>query len=339
MVIVLVLGLLIVAVTIASTFALDSSRLEQFQRAAYSREANYQVARSAFELGLTLLRVDESDVDSAEDIWAAGPQEMNWEGRQLRLEVEDEERRFPINALVTPFTGEGVPPPPSDEQQALSKALVRFLDKQGVSGQSAAPALVDWIDADNIPVVGGSEVSNDMAVPVKNAPLDSLSELLFIRGWTAPLGAPPKPLLGGLTSTLPMGDKVEIDDGSSAQGTQTSVNGSQWSDWLSLHSEGKININTAPREILLSLDEQMTDALVEEIVRKRQEGALSGEDDLREIAAIDEDLLFRLGRLIRYNSQYFRVRIDVSSPPGPIRVQAVIQRDDKNAKVVRWEVY
>ena len=79
--------------------------------------------------------------------------------------------------------------------------------------------------------------------------------------------------------------------------------------------------------------------LVEEIVRKRQEGALSGEDDLREIAAIDEDLLFRLGRLIRYNSQYFRVRIDVSSPPGPIRVQAVIQRDDKNAKVVRWEVY
>ena len=339
MVIVLVLGLLIVAVTIASTFALDSTQLEQFQRAAYSREANYLVARSAFELGLTLLRVDESDVDSAEDIWAAGPQEMTWEGRDLRLEVEDEERKFPINALVTAYDGDGAPPAPSDEQQALNAALIRFLDKQGVQGQSAGPALVDWIDSDNLPVVGGSEVSNDPTVPVKNAPLDSFSELLYIRGWTPPLGAPPKPLLGGLSSAFAVEEEPEIDDGSTAANAQTAVNGSQWSDWLSLHSQGKININTAPREILLCLDEQMTDALVEEIVRKRQEGALSGEDDLREIAAIDEDLLFRMGRLIRYNSQYFRVRIDVSAPPGPVHIQAVIQREDKDAKVVRWEVY
>lgn len=339
MVIILVLGLLIVAVTIASTFALDASQLEQFQRVSYSREANYQVARSAFELGLTLLRVDESDVDSAEDIWAAGPQEMTWEGRQLRLEVEDEERRFPVNALVTPFTGDGAPPPPSEEQQALTDALIRFLDKQGVQGQSAAPALIDWIDADGIPVVGGSEISNDPTIPVKNTALDSLSELVYVRGWTAPMGPKPEPLLGGLAAAMPIDEEPEVEDGSISQDSQKSSHGAQWSDWLSLHSEGKINVNTAPREILLCLDDQMTDALVEEIVRKRQEGALSGEDDLREIAAIDEDLLFRLGRLIRYNSQYFRVRIVVSSPPGPVRIQAVIAREKKDVKVVRWEVY
>lgn len=342
MVVILVLGLLIVAVTLVSTFALNSGQIEQFQRVAYSREANYQVARSAFELGLALLRVDEPDVDGPEDLWATGPTEMTWEGRDLRLEVEDEERKFPINALVPAALPEGAVFEPSEEQDALAKALVRFLDKQGVDGRTAAPAVVDFMDPDKVPIAGGSEVSNDPAVAVKNARLDSLYELQYVRGWTNPTGPRPLPLLGGLADS-PQEPKLEGADADalndSAENSGKGANTSSWSDWMSLHSEGKININTAPREILLCLDDQMTDSLVEEIIKKRGEGSLSGEEDLRQIATIDEDLLFRLGRLIRYNSQYFRVRIVVSSPPGPIRVEAVVFRDRKNPKVVRWEVY
>lgn len=357
MVVILVLGLLIVGVTLASTFALDSSQIEQFQRMAYSREANYQVARSAFELGLTLLRVDEADVDGPEDLWATGPQEMTWEGKLLRLEVEDEERRFPVNALVPAALPPGGVFKPSEEQDALAKAFARFLDKQGLDGRSAAPALIDWMDPDETPISGGTETSIDPRIPVKNARLDSFSELAYVRGWMQPTTPRPLPLLGGLGRE----DKVSSQDNlkgsdqetfestntseGSTQNTQKSQkdkkdnNLSQWSDWLSLYSEGKININTAPKEILLSLDEQMTPALVEEIVHAREEGSLAGEEDLRKIATIDEDLLFRLGRVIRYNSQYFRVRIAVSAPPGPIHIEAVVMRDKKKPKVVQWEVY
>ncbi len=341
MVVVMVLGLLIVAVTLASTFALDTSSLEQFQRIAYSREANYQVARSAFELGLALLRVDDADVDGAEDLWATGPQEMTWEGRLLRIEVEDEERRFPVNALVPLTLQEGEVFEPNEVQDALGKAMARFLDKQGLNGRSATSALVDWLDPDTVPVAGGSEVSNDPNVPVKNARMDSFSELTYISYWTEPGGPPPLPLLGGLGGSAPIEDSLESADEGTFKGpgsASNNANPSQWSDWFSLHSEGKININTAPKEILLALDEQMTESLVSEIVKKRQEGSFSGEEDLREIAAIDEDLLFRLGRLIRYNSQYFRVKIAVTTPPGPIYIEAVVLRDKKNPKVVRWEV-
>ena len=52
-----------------------------------------------------------------------------------------------------------------------------------------------------------------------------------------------------------------------------------------------------------------------------------------------EDLLFRLGRLIRYNSEYFRVRIRVSSRPAPINVEAIVLRDKRDPKLVRWEVH
>jgi general secretion pathway protein K len=341
MVVILVLGLLIMAITLSTTLSVDTNALDLQSRRARSKEANYQVARSAFELGLVLLRSDDSDVDGAEDLWAAGPQEMTWEGRLLRLEVEDEERRFPINALVPESLPEGGVFEPSEEQDALAKALVRLLDNQGISGQSATAALVDFMDPDTVPTVGGGEVSRDPAIPVKNARLDSLAELAYVRDWVRPQGPPPLPLLGGLAQQPDTGEDVEAPDSGAFddQNQQETVNPSEWSDWLSVHSSGKININTAPREILLALDEEMTDALVGEIIAKRQEGSLSGEEDLRQIAAIDEDLLFRLGRLIRYNSEYFRVRIRVSSKPAPINVEAVVLRDKRSPKVVRWEVH
>lgn len=336
----LVLGLLIMAISLATTFSIHTTNLDNFQRVAVSREANYQVARSAFELGLALLRADDSDVDGPEDIWATGPQELTWEGRLLRIEVEDEERRFPINALVPGELPPGAIFEPNETQDALAKALDRFLDAQGLDGSRATYALVDWMDSDTVPVAGGSEVGRDPNIPVKNRRVDSLGELTYIQGWTAPTGPPPIPLGSGGATNDPNSTAVESTDKSDFRGDSVeTLNQSSWSDWFSLHSEGKININTAPREILLALDEQMTEALVQEIINKRQEGSLSGEEDLRQIAAIDEDLLFRLSRLIRYNSEYFRVRIGVHSQPGPVRLEAVVLRDSKNPRVVRWEVY
>lgn len=351
MVMILVLGMLIVAITLTTTFGVDTNALDFFGRQARSREANYMVARSAFELGLVLLRSDDGDVDGAEDIWASGPQEMTWEGRQLRLEVEDEERRIPINALVPPALPPGAVFQPSEEQDAMAKVLIRFLDNQGLPGKACTYALVDWMDPDSTPTVGGSEVGRDPSIPAKNARLDSMYELTFIQGWTQPTIPPPTPLLGGLSAggDLAGGQsatsklKVQAADKADFQGKQSSnggnVNTSVWSDWFSLYSDGKININTAPKEILKALDDEMTDALVQEIISKRQEGSLSGEEDLRQIAGMNEDLLFRLGRLIRYNSQYFRVRVRVNTPPGPINLDAIVLRDKSNPKVVRWEVH
>lgn len=351
MVMILVLGMVVVAITLSTTFSMDTNALDQFSRQARGKEANYMVARSAFELGLVLLRSDESDVDGAEDLWASGPQEMTWEGRLLRLEVEDEERRFPINALVPAALPPGAVFKPTEEQDALAKALIRFLNSQGLPGQPATYALVDWMDPDSTPTAGGSEAARDPNIPVKNARLDSFYELTYIQGWSAPTLPPPKPLLGGLSSGGELAggqsatsqietEAADTDDFQESQSsTSTAANPSVWSDWFSLYSEGKININTAPKEILMALDEELSETLVQEIISKRQEGSLSGEEDLRQITGINEDLLFRLSRLIRYNSQYFRVRIRVSSPPGPINVDAVVLRDKSNPKIVRWEVH
>ena len=219
MVIILVLGLLIVAITLSTTFSLDTNSLDLQSRRARSKEANYQVARSAFELGLVLLRADDADVDGAGDIWASGPQEMTWEGRQLRLEVEDEERRFPVNALVPQELPPGDFFKPNEEQDALAKALTRLVNSQGLSGETAVPALVDWTDPDSTPTAGGGEISRDPSVPVKNARLDSLNELAYIRDWVSPQGPPPLPLLGGLAAQPDSGQEVAAGDAEAFKNT------------------------------------------------------------------------------------------------------------------------
>ena len=60
---------------------------------------------------------------------------------------------------------------------------------------------------------------------------------------------------------------------------------------------------------------------------------------IRIMREYERAVVFRLGRLIRYNSEYFRVRIRVSSAPAPINVEAVVLRNKKDPKIVRWEVH
>lgn len=334
MVILIILGILAIALTLTTQMSDAATQLERLQRFNAGREANYMVARSAFELALQLVLADDDETDGPEDLWATGPQRLNWEGRELLLEVQDEERRFPVMALVP-----RVPVPqqqfePTEEQQAWVEALARFAERAGQTNQ-AAYALVDWMDADRTPVAGGTETPAVSDLDTKNAPLDSLQELRFIQGWGNP-SLPQPPPLGGLVSS----DGVEELEAPEESALQESARdgSSRWDDWLTLYSEGKININTAPREILASLDEEMTPTIVDDIVKRRNESSLSGEQDLREIAGINADMAFRLERLVTYSSKHFRIRVIVDAEPGRVALEAVVVRDKENPKVLVWEV-
>ncbi|MCA9795977.1 MAG: general secretion pathway protein GspK [Candidatus Eremiobacteraeota bacterium] len=330
MVILVVLGMLLIALSFSTQLANVASELDRQQRILAGRETNYMVARSAFELALQLVQADDNDTDGPGDLWATGPQQLDWEGHNLRVEVQDEERRLPLSGLVTEPPEGGQPADPSPEQLAMRAALERFLDRAGQPSQRATAALIDWIDSDSQPQPGGTERGELDGFQIKNAPIDSLYELRYIAGWGNPSLPRPRPLASAGTG------EVEGVDVPTEEGLQTG--NSNWSDWLTPYSEGKVNINTAPEEILLALDGDMTDALVSEIITKRQEKALASEQDLQEITGINPDLAFRLNRLVTYKSRHFRIRIVVDDQPGRIRLEAVVRRDQQNPRVLSWEV-
>ena len=99
MVLMAVLGAILVALVIAakmSEVGVDAQNLINYTSA---RENNYQIARSAAEMGFELLKADNGDTDSLNDMWAAGSVTMEWEGKNVIISIVDEESKFPLSAM------------------------------------------------------------------------------------------------------------------------------------------------------------------------------------------------------------------------------------------------
>jgi len=105
---------------------------------------------------------------------------------------------------------------PDEDRVAMFRA---FLTHMSIDA-SLADAFVDWLDNDDTPRVGGAESSYYLSLPrpykAKNDLFDTIEEILLVRGVTIEIYQKIRP-------------------------------------FVTVTSSGKININTAPAEILMSL--------------------------------------------------------------------------------------
>ena len=156
---------------------------------------------------------------------------------------------------------------------------------------------------------------------------------------------PPEPLQPGQLSAEEQqnlqnaGANAPIPAAPGSNGWANVPGGSDWSDWLTLWSGGTVNVNTAPAEVLRCLDPSMTDTIVSELISSRAQKVLKSQQDLKAVAGIDPDLAFRLGKMVGFNSQYFRIRIAVDEQPARISLEAVVNRTQSHQiTVVSWRV-
>ena len=321
MVILMVLATLLMLIIFTLQLGDSSTALHHLEERTRQREQNYQVARSAVELAMDLLKVDEIDVDSARDAWALGSQSLRWEGRDLILEIRDEESRFPLSQLPVPGKDE-------PDRELYAQALERLLTKTGVVGAPALASLQDWMDPDDDVRTNGAEQGSYPQLTVKNGPLDSIDELERLKNWGPPQLPPPPPL----DPSSPRLDEFKnmFQSGAAKNGL------ANWGDFLSAYALGKINANTAPKEVLSSLDEAMSDSVVTELIANRSRNVLHNQEDLKKIPGIDNDLAFRLNKLMGYSSQVFRVRVVVTSRDVPLELEAMLERKSQKEIVVRY---
>jgi len=323
MVILMVLAMLLLLVVFTIQLGDASSNLHRLEDRTRQREQNYQVARSAVELSVELLKVDDVDTDSARDAWALGSQRLRWEGRDLYLEIRDEESRFPISLLPADTKPDADP-----DRQLYVQALERMLSKSGLAGAPAVASLLDWIDLDDDVRTNGAEQGSYPQLTVKNGPLDNVDELERLRNWGPPQ-LPPPPALDPSSPRL--------DEFKSMFQSGTAKTGlANWGDFLSAYAKGKINLNTAPKEVLGSLDEAMSDSVVTELIAYRSRNVLHNQEDLKKIPGIDNDLAFRLNKMTGYASQVFRVRVIVTSREIPLELEAMLERKSQREIVVRY---
>ncbi|WP_084399997.1 type II secretion system minor pseudopilin GspK [Henriciella aquimarina] len=204
----LVTVLMIVAAMSAVGVLLSSAVLASTERAKTldaATQAGWFVAGSA-EFGERLVG---DLVGATEGRLHAGmprleePLEFPIEAGMITLRGHDASNCFNVNALGAPTpagrTG-------TDALQDYAE-LVRLADIDGIDERAVAATLSDWIDADQSPELGGAEDSfyrsEKPAYRTSGQPLQNLSELRAVRGYSPSVLAALEPLVCAMPSRVP----------------------------------------------------------------------------------------------------------------------------------------
>ncbi len=179
--------------------------------------------------------------------------------------------------------------------------FLRLLDYLDLD-ESIGKAVVDWIDADD---AGSYEFgyyqSLEYPYPCKNAKLDSLEELKRVANVTPEAYEKLKP-------------------------------------FVSISSIGKININTAPKAVLMALHDQITSGMVDELINERNSSAFTNPAEIKKIFGWNE-LYTKIAGLITVKTDTFSVVSTVTMGEVTHAASAIFtKRTSTDAKMIYFRV-
>jgi general secretion pathway protein K len=235
-------------------------------------QATY-LARSGINAAEAALLLDargRDDGDSRHDGWAQPLPPLPVGDGQVAIRIRDEARALNLNML-------------SHDSQAVTarrREIFERLFDLLVIDRAVLAAIGDWIDADDEPWPKplGAERSYYLGLQpplvVRNGPLVTLRELLLVRGMTEALLA----RLDGFVTVLPPG-------------------------------EVKVNLNTAPPEVLLALSRRLAEnrGLLDRLIAARGERPFAGDGPLKDAVPGIEPALTEIRDYATYGSTYFRI--------------------------------
>lgn len=177
----------------------------------------------------------------------------------------------------------------------------RLLDELGLP-RSLVDTLVDWLDADaNVTLPDGAEDGEylNRTPPYRSAnrPLASVSELLLIKGYTREVYDKLRPFVSAINANT------------------------------------TINVNTAPKEVLLALAKDLSDGDIESLVRQQDNGGFKTLNDFTSHSAFTNKGLSAEG--LSVTSQHFLLTSNVMIGRIRQQVESLLYRDNSGQVTVR----
>ncbi len=159
-----------------------------------------------------------------------------------------------------------------------------------------APAVADWVDRDSEVRDGGAEefFYRGKGYLPSNAPMKSIYELPYVMGIT----------------------KRDFK---------------RLKNFLTVYGSGKVNINSASKELLLALSPRMTEEAVKSLVEARPIRKI---EDIKHLPGFDQALYFEIKPIITNACGYFRISVSASCGDATVTVEAFTDRN----RVLEWKV-
>lgn len=271
------------------------------------------MAKSGYNISTALLQLDgsENSYDSPHDSWAklasTNLSEFYGQGK-LILQISDLAGKLQINSFVD-SNGK------SDSQSArasqdIFRRLVQQLSGDELSGDEIdliVNAIIDWVDADDNETKNIDETEStfyqrlDPPYSCRNGDMEFIEELLLVRG---------------ITTDLYYGNEEYAG----------------LKDLLTVHGkDGKININTAPLQIIRAMNSAITIELAEDMIayRNDEENKTSLEQPnwYQNVLPSDIDLQ---GSPVTTVSSYFAISATARQNEMEKNLSAVVFRNSKD---------
>jgi general secretion pathway protein K len=304
----LIITLLVISTLTGLTIGFSQDSGVELSLAEYSRDGfkSYQAARSGVFLAMAVLDGEEEKLmDSYREEWAKFGTEK-WpvdlpEDIALDGAIVDESGKFNLHSVLDQN---------GEIHERGAAQLARLLGVLGVEENLLNPVL-DWLDKDDIERLDGAEnyhyLRLEQPYPCANGPLRSIGQLYLIKG---------------LKQAGRLGEKKDRS----------------LTDFITIYSDGKININTAPVEVLQSLSERMDRNLARAIAEYRTEEDFLGPEDLRKVPGMTEELYNEIKEQLSVKSTAFSIGIHGRCGEAETRLTVFAGRDSGKLKPIYWRV-
>ncbi|MFO7461628.1 MAG: type II secretion system minor pseudopilin GspK [Desulfatiglandales bacterium] len=302
----LVLTLLIVTTLAGLTIGFSGESGVELTLAGYSRDGYraYLIARSVIDAGMALLAEDEDlTMDSLNEDWArlealAAFYGLEEEGVAVSGGVVDESGKINVNLLLDE-AGE------IDERR--EEQIRRLFAALGFGEEMVNPIL-DWLDADDVERQDGAEayyyLNLDEPYPCANGPFLTPGQIFLVRG---------------------MGKLRQFE-------------GKRLLDYLTIYSDGKVNINTAPKEVLECLSDFMDAALAESIIEFRRDEDFMSIDDLKNVPGMSDEVFAELRDWVTVKTSTFSLEFEVNCNGAVAGIRSYVLREESKTRPIYWQV-
>ena len=188
-------------------------------------------------------------------------------------------------------------------------------------------AFYDWTDEDDAPRADGAETDDyygslDEPYMARNGPLDTVGELLLIKGFTREM------LDGGV-----LHEGMFEDD---------TLRCSGMGDMLTTYGDGKVNVNAASRRVLMALpgvDENIVELIEEERRGWTDESGVSHDESFKDVGDFTSripELDGRVKDLVSTSSQIYRITSTGEINGVPRTLWCIVRYESKKLTIVRW---
>ena len=301
----LVLTLLILTLLVVAGLEFNRAMRVEASLAGNFRDltqASY-VAQSGVEIARALIQEDDPSYDGPDERWTQF-EILAYLSHQLFPEgyftgqIVDESSKFNPNGLIDAYGNVD-----SKKKSQLERLLSLLRHEPEV-----IDAILDWLDPDDQrrPLGAEREYYTALKTPYtpKNGPFDSLEEMLLIKGFV---------------SSIFYGTDVREGLGK----------------YLTIYSEGKININTASLPVLMSLSPKVDQAMAQMVLDYRREKPFRRLEDLRSIPGW-EAVYPQISSEITVRSDYFSLEVRGVYHDARALVQTVVKREGRQTRILFW---